>query len=340
MDTVAQITQISGLLVQFALFGGGLVSELYLAYGLVIGGTYASYGVAIYTARLLHLLPSGLVINSLASSSTSDKSFKGYLESIHFFKNAFPYSLLFFLCLVESPLLQYLPWKCSPFANVAGFPNLFLLRFALVIKTMQNVMVLVCQFTVLTTISSSTSLTQNARDFLYINLAITLTVAILGLIEGFLKRTLLSDSNLSFLSTGIRNINNANKSSPGLEMRESTVNNPLAFSVSSASAAAFVAGSEDYFRDSIPARSQSISFSGNKNNDIISSSRMTMSVQTSDMRNIEGKIDKLEMATKASITALGSRIDALEATRPLLARIDEHDTAINSSDMSNDDSTY
>jgi hypothetical protein len=207
---VAQVTKLSGALTQFALFGGGLVSEFYLASGLVSGSSATKpLGEAIFASRLLHLIPTGLVILAISSSSSSPSSsttdttttattsFKRFLQAVHFFENALPYSLLLLLCLVEAPLLQYLPWRASPFANVAGFPNLFLLRLALVIKTAQNTIVLVCQFIVVGNTSSTTLLTSVARTFLYINVAITLTIAVLGLLEGYLKRSLLAGTQLS-----------------------------------------------------------------------------------------------------------------------------------------------
>jgi len=139
------------------------------------------------------------------------------------------------LCLVEAPLLQYLPWRASPFADVAGFPNLFLLLLALVIKTAQNFIVLVCQFIVISNTSSSSSLTYVARTFLYINVDITLTIAVLGLLEGYLKRSLLAGTQLSIEFNGIGGKNQGvhkgssslsfDDKSNGIELRESI--NPL-----------------------------------------------------------------------------------------------------------------
>jgi len=154
------------------------------------------------------------------------------------------------LSLVEAPLLQYLPWRISPFANVAGFPNLFLLRFALAVKSAQNVIVLYCQFAVLAEINSSSSLTQVARTFLYINVALTLTIALLGMLEGFLKRSLLAGTQLSIEPSGNRDNSSRNNNGDvdigahqsntveaGLELRDSIIN-PLGIKNTAGAAAA------------------------------------------------------------------------------------------------------
>jgi len=251
------------LLAQFALLGGSLVSEFILASSLVNGVKFAGYGAAIFVSRLLHLLPTGLVVYSILfthndqqdhasiaaakTPSVSNTSFKNYLQEIHFFQNSFPYSLLLFLCLVEAPLLQYLPWRASPFANVAGFPNLILLRFALVIKSIQNIIVLYCQFIVLAATSSSSSLLQLTRTFLYINVALTFTIAVLGLLEGYLKRSLLAGTQLSIEPSSHNDNNNDGISSAiGLELRESTIN-PLGRKIAAAAAGGGI-------RDTIPCK--------------------------------------------------------------------------------------
>jgi len=243
---------------------------------------------------------------------------------------------------LEAPLLQYLPWRKSPFADIAGFPNLFLLRFALVAKTLQNLIVLCCQFIIISgTSSSSSSLSPIARTFLYINVSITITVAVLGFLEGYLKRSLLSGSKLSINpdANKVMSKNDKNDADPytssypnekGIELRESTTTNPLAYSVSSTSAAAFVAGRSSItnLRDTIPARQDDMNFFSSSNDD---SERQERNKTMLDrpvpaLKEIERKLQRLEQrleqatnATNKEVRAVSTRVDALvEATRPLL----------------------
>jgi len=295
---------------QFALFGGSLVSEFFLASGLVSGLSYANYGVAIFASRMLHLMPSCLVICSMAfthqvESTIANTSFKVYLNTIHFFQNAFPYSLLLLLCLVEAPLLQYLPWRSSPFANVAGFPNLFLLRLALVIKSMQNIIVLICQFSVIAATSSSSLLTNVARTFLYINVALTLTIAILGFLEGYVKAGLLLGSHLSIEPNEAR-ITAENVGRHGLELRESTVN-PLGES-----------GAGELL-DVIPARKDE-NEEQSRNNKKIYGTKEEQHVSCHSMwKELDSKLNHLQ----STLEAQGAKIDRQEqATCAELRRLE------------------
>jgi len=196
---------------QFALFGSGLVSQFFLASGLIGGsGGFKAVGAVIIASRLINFYPTILVFRKITMKGSGgggdDKnvnataveeeqqqddanSLKHFVDTIHFFKNAALYNAVLFLSAFDCTLLVHLPWLKSPFSELSHFPNKDTLRLVLAIKMLQISIVLACQIATIVLVKST--LSETALDFLYLNLAISVTSFVFGFAEGALKFSLL-----------------------------------------------------------------------------------------------------------------------------------------------------
>jgi hypothetical protein len=131
--------------------------------------------------------------------STSSKSMKYYVDAQMVYKNSKMYTVLLVIGCVEPPMLSFLPWWSSPYADVANYPTPGFMKMVVLFKILQLSITFVAQVMLLL-LSQKTESTQ-ADDALLALLVINVTLSALSfvvkIVELRLRWGVLSGSNLS-----------------------------------------------------------------------------------------------------------------------------------------------
>ena len=129
-----------------ALFGSGLISEMFLI-TILLAGSYRFVGVLILASRIAHCLPACYIFYRIIGPEPQSAYFVSLLSNDHMLQNSKSYGFLGFLSLLEVSLLRFLPWRDSDFSEAAyGFPVCMLCLLCLYVILVCFGVCLLCLF--------------------------------------------------------------------------------------------------------------------------------------------------------------------------------------------------
>merc|ERR1711988_351427 len=102
------------------------------------------------------------------------------------------------ICMGDISLVKMLPWKKSVFYTESkGFPSLSLMQLCLGVKTLQSAVSVICQISYLVSSSNLNDPTTSpqAKALFGMNIAVSLTSVVMGLVMLLLKGSLMGSVN-------------------------------------------------------------------------------------------------------------------------------------------------
>ena len=177
-----------------AVLGGSLVMEVVLIIGM-FESPFPAVGAAILIARMLHM-PASVYVLAAIFAPTRLRVFLALPEGAkldimlakeHLLDNVKIYGTIAGLALIESSLLQFLPWLASDFASATyGCPDMFLLRLLAGVKILQSVISSLAQLSFLI-LSKGLPRDPQAQAFLACNITLTLLLIFLKAFEAIAR---------------------------------------------------------------------------------------------------------------------------------------------------------
>ena len=202
------IGQISRWQVVFtsALSGFSFGSEVFLIFGIwreaqAIAG-FMLVGRLLHPSFLIYILCvmflSDNMKNMLTSCVPHAKLWGSYLHK-DFAREVLPVvAVIIIVCMGDISLVKLLPWKKSVFYTESkGFPSLSLMQLCLGLKTLQSAVSVICQISYLVSNSNLNDPTTSpqAKALFGLNIAVSLTSFVMGLVMLLLKGSLMGSVN-------------------------------------------------------------------------------------------------------------------------------------------------
>ena len=131
----------------------------------------------------------------LENPDTGEKSLKYYVEGKKMFKGSKAYTLLIVMAVFEPPLLTFLPWYNTPFSDASFFPTLSTMKLCYGVKVLQLIVTFAGQ--ILVVVEQQGTNNEGFKALMYLNIALSLLVLTMKLVEVGMKRNILTSASLS-----------------------------------------------------------------------------------------------------------------------------------------------
>ena len=131
----------------------------------------------------------------LEDPDTGKKSLKYYVEGTKMFKGSKAYTLLIVMSVFEPPLLTFLPWYHTPFSDASFFPTLSTMKLCYGVKVLQLIVTFAGQ--ILVVVEQQGTKNEGFKALMYLNIALSLLVLTMKLVEVGMKRNILTSASLS-----------------------------------------------------------------------------------------------------------------------------------------------
>lgn len=178
-------------------------SSLFLVSAVWQDSKYASLGATMFVFRLLHVVGSAMSCFALLGPpeyvSKIDKHVEGVsglrtlMDSDYAKENVWMIEVVILFTLCDVTMLQFIPWKKSKFFVLSmGYPNITLMKYCLLIKTVESIGMMVCEIAYLGADKESSSTTSPQAEGLFaLNIIAGAVTVAMSLLSYFTKGALL-----------------------------------------------------------------------------------------------------------------------------------------------------